>query len=76
MGTTPEHFPRVLFFAGPGPGYSVSTFDIADATFAETKAWAYDEAGDSSYSIALVASDKHGRRGLIWLIGHDLNNAP
>jgi hypothetical protein len=67
---------RVYFFAGPGPGYSVSTFDIADATFSETNAWANDEAGDSRYSIALVSSDEHGLRGLIWLIGHDLNDVP
>jgi hypothetical protein len=67
---------RVYFFAGPGPGYSVSTFDIADTTFLETKAWAKDEAGDSRYSIALVSSDEHGRRGLIWLISHDLNEVP
>jgi pimeloyl-ACP methyl ester carboxylesterase len=50
---------RVYFFSGPGPGYSVSTFD--------------DHADDRRYSIALVSSNKHGQRGLVWLIGHDLN---
>jgi hypothetical protein len=64
---------RVYFFSGPGPGYSVSTFDVADATLSEAKTWADDQAGDRRYSIALVSSDEHGQRGLVWLIGHDLN---
>lgn len=45
---------RVYFFVGSGKAYSVSNFDIADATFSEAKTWADDEAGDRMYSIALV----------------------
>lgn len=67
---------RVYFFARSGKAYSVSTFDIADATFSEAKTWADDEAGDRIYSLALVSSDEHGKRGLIWLIGADTNIAP
>lgn len=67
---------RVYFFAGSGKASSVSTFDIEDATLSEAKTWADDEAGDRMYSIALVSSDEHGMRGLIWLIGADANDAP
>lgn len=66
---------RVYLFAGPGKAYSVSTFDIADATFSEAKAWADDEASGRIYSIALVSSDEQGKRGLIWLIGDDANDS-
>ncbi|MFJ5697986.1 hypothetical protein [Arthrobacter sp. NPDC093139] len=65
---------RVYFFTEPGPGYSVSTFDVADATFTEAKTWADDAAGDRRYSIALVSSDEHRQRGVVWLLGHDLND--
>lgn len=67
---------RVYFFSGPGVASSVSTFDTTDATFSETKTWADEEAGDRTYSIALVSSDERGRRGLIWLIGDDANDVP
>lgn len=65
---------RVYFFEEPGPGYSVSTFDLTDATLSEAKTWAEDEAGDRMYSIALVSSNEQGHRGLIWLIGDDAND--
>jgi hypothetical protein len=64
---------RVYIFSELGPSYSVSTFDVADATFPEAKTWADDEAGDRRYSIALVSSDERGERGLVWLFGHDVN---
>ena len=67
---------RVYFFAVSGKASSVSTFDIEHATLSEAKTWADDEAGDRMYSIALVSSDEHGKRGLIWLIGADANDAP
>ncbi|WP_426979586.1 hypothetical protein ACQCSU_10090 [Pseudarthrobacter sp. O4] len=65
---------RVYFFKEPGPGYSVTTFDITHATFSEANRWADDEAGDRMYSIALVSSNEQGERGLVWLIGDDAND--
>ncbi|PNI07681.1 hypothetical protein CXX84_15230 [Arthrobacter sp. AFG7.2] len=65
---------RVYFFEEPGPGYSVSTYDLTDATLSEARTWAEDEAGDRMYSIALVSSNEQGHRGLIWLIGDDAND--
>ena len=65
---------RVYFFKEPGPGYSVITFDISDATFSEAMRWAEDEACDRMYSIALISTNDQGERGLIWLIGNDAND--
>lgn len=65
---------RVYFFKEPGPGYSIVTFDITGATFAEAMRWAEDEASDRMYSIALVSDNVQNGRGLVWLIGHDAND--
>ena len=67
---TAIEYPRV----SAGPGYSVSTYDLTDATLSEARTWAEDEAGDRMYSIALVSSNEQGHRGLIWLIGDDAND--
>ncbi|MDQ0676673.1 hypothetical protein QFZ30_000055 [Arthrobacter pascens] len=67
---------RVYIFAGHGEAHSVSTFDIADATFSEARTWAEDKAVDRMYSLALVSTDERGRRGLAWLIGGDANDVP
>jgi hypothetical protein len=67
---------RVYFFEGPGKPYSVSTYDVADAAFAEAKSWANGEAGRRRYSIALVSFDERGNRGLVWLVGDDVNENP
>lgn len=58
---------RVYFLEEPGPCYSVSIYDLTDATSSEAKTWAEDGAGDHMYSIALVSSNEQGHRGLIWL---------
>jgi hypothetical protein len=67
---------RVYFFERPRTPYSVSTYDLADATFSEAKIWASGEAGRRRYSIALVSSDERGNRGLVWLVGGDANENP
>jgi hypothetical protein len=67
---------RVYFFEGSGKPYSVSTYDVTDATFNDAKIWAKGEAGPRRYSIALVSSDERGNRGLTWLVGDDANENP
>jgi hypothetical protein len=68
---------RVYLFAGPGPGFSTETYDLTDVDIQEATAWAATEAGpDRRFSIALVWDNDHdgsSARGLIWLVGHDLN---
>jgi uncharacterized OB-fold protein len=76
MGTTHRSTFRVYFFEGPGKTYSVSTYDLADATFTEVEAWADGQAGSRRYSIALVSADERGNRGLVWLVGGDANENP
>jgi hypothetical protein len=65
---------RVYFFEGPD--LAVSTFDVTDATFFDVFAWAESNAERRMFSVALVASDDRGKRGLIWLTGDDANDGP
>jgi hypothetical protein len=77
-----EHAPvfRVYLFRGPGPGYSVETYDVSEADVGEVMGWAQNEAGpDRQWAVTLVRDtqpDGTPSRGLIWLVGRDLNEVP
>jgi hypothetical protein len=78
---------RIYLFEGPvhAPGVIVDTYDITDADMFEAVRWAQERAGDRHlYAVALVRDERErpeaeGRqmsRGLVWLVGRDLNDPP
>lgn len=68
---------RVYIFAGDGPGYPVSTYDITDADILDVVSWAQTRAGtEHMYAVALVCDKDDAGRGLVWLVGMDLNDVP
>jgi hypothetical protein len=70
---------RVYLFAGQGPGFAVESYDLTDADIEQATAWATTQADpDRRFSIALVRDTDDGgmpARGLVWLLGHDLNES-
>lgn len=77
--TWEEHDPRfrAYFFERRGSGYSVDTYDVIGADVSEVIRWAGDRAlSDVRFAVALVRDDARGERGLVWLLGHDLNGEP
>jgi hypothetical protein len=76
---------RVYLFEGPvhAPGAVVDTYDITEADVFEVVRWAQEQAGDDHpYAVALVrdeweppkADGRRKSRGLVWLVGQDLND--
>ncbi|MFB2597626.1 hypothetical protein ACEXQE_07530 [Herbiconiux sp. P17] len=67
---------RVFFYSGDGP-FTTQAHDLSDTTFMEALAWAEQSAGkDRLFSIALLAEDSYGAKGLVWLVGIDANSSP
>lgn len=62
---------RVYFFTRPDR--AVETYDIHRASFDSVLQWAEENSGERDYSIAVVLNDRIKGKGLVWIIGHDLN---
>lgn len=67
---------RVYLFSGGNRGgsWTTDTYDVTDADVVEVIAWAKSRlASGDRFSIALREGED---RGLIWLVGADLNDGP
>ena len=62
---------RVYFFTRPDR--AVETYDIGNAAFDSVRQWAEENSGERDYSIAVALNDRVQGKGLVWIIGHDLN---
>lgn len=73
-----QHAPRFRAFVYRGADSAVTALDIVDASVEEALRAARDFAGGDAHlwSLALVATDEHGRQGLVWLSGMDYHDTP
>lgn len=69
---------RYRVYVFEGPGNTVTTLDIVEATVEEAleSALALSNGDERLWSLALVENDSRGMRGLIWLSGMDYNDPP
>ncbi|WP_193614168.1 hypothetical protein [Nocardioides lijunqiniae] len=75
---------RVYIQMKAEPPYSAdtATYDLTDCDVADAIAWARTTAReDSTYAVALVVDDRHEElsnpghgRGLMWILGRDMNS--
>jgi hypothetical protein len=76
---------RVYVFRGgeqPDRSWTTWTYDVVGADLIQVTQWAQHEVGDSGlYAVALVShrassTDQEPAKGLVWLIGSDVNSEP